>query len=188
MSTAIPPWEVPSTGAAAALAAAMRAVLPVLETPRLRLRPAEIGDFAPFAEIEAVRSGADRRESWLSFCDMVASWPLRGFGPFAITAREGGAWLGLLPIDHETGDPEREIGWFLAPAARGQGIATEAARAALAHLFGPLALPSIVSFVDDANRPSWRVSERLGGVREADILAEDGARIRVYRHRKEHLA
>ena len=58
--------------------------------------------------------------------------------------------------------PAVEIGWRLARAHWGQGYATEAAHAALAHAFGPLDLPEVVRFAVPGNLASRRVMERIG--------------------------
>ena len=46
--------------------------------------------------------------------------------------------------------------------ARGQGYATEAARPLLAHAFETLRLPEIIADIDERNRASIRVAEKLG--------------------------
>ena len=58
--------------------------------------------------------------------------------------------------------PCLEIGWRLARAWWGHGLATEAARALLAHAFGPLGRSEVVSFTTVANLASRRVMRRLG--------------------------
>jgi len=55
-----------------------------------------------------------------------------------------------------------EIGWRLAADFWGRGLATEAARAALAFGFESLGLTEIVSFTVPANLRSRRVMEKLG--------------------------
>jgi RimJ/RimL family protein N-acetyltransferase len=60
-----------------------------------------------------------------------------------------------------------EVGWRLAPAWWGRGLATETARAAVAHAFGPLGLPRVVSIVDPGNAAS------LGIVSKLDMRAAD---------------
>jgi len=55
-----------------------------------------------------------------------------------------------------------EVGWRLAFAYWGKGYATEAARLALAHGFGPLGLSDVVSYTTVTNRRSRAVMERLG--------------------------
>ena len=58
-----------------------------------------------------------------------------------------------------------EIGWRLAFAHWGKGYAAEAARAAVAHAFGPLRLEESVSFAAPANLRSRAVMQRLGMTR-----------------------
>ncbi len=55
-----------------------------------------------------------------------------------------------------------EIGWRLARAHWGRGYATEGARRVLAHGFGTLQLPEIVSFTTRDNQRSRAVMERIG--------------------------
>lgn len=58
--------------------------------------------------------------------------------------------------------PAVEVGWRLAREHWGQGLAPEAARAALAYGFGQLGLTEIVSFTAEINLPSRRVMEKIG--------------------------
>jgi RimJ/RimL family protein N-acetyltransferase len=56
-----------------------------------------------------------------------------------------------------------EVGWVLAPAARGRGLATEGGRAAVTAAFTYLDdLDRVISITRPANGPSLRVMERLG--------------------------
>ena len=50
----------------------------------------------------------------------------------------------------------------LAPAFWGRGLATEAARAVLAHGFGTVGLARVIAATDVPNTASTRVMERLG--------------------------
>jgi RimJ/RimL family protein N-acetyltransferase len=61
------------------------------------------------------------------------------------------------------GEPDVEIGWWLAPGAWGHGYATEAALALRDYAFRELRLPrlSVVLFAE--NRKSVAVAERIGG-------------------------
>ncbi len=58
--------------------------------------------------------------------------------------------------------PCTDIGWRLAPAYWGRGVAGEAARACLAYGFGELDLEEIVSFTVPENLRSRAVMEKLG--------------------------
>ncbi len=65
---------------------------------------------------------------------------------------------------------EVEVAYRLARSAWGQGIATEAAGALVAHALGPLGLPRVVAVTYPANHASQRVLDKLGferrGIRE----------------------
>lgn len=62
-----------------------------------------------------------------------------------------------------------EIGWRLREDAWHQGYASEAAAASLACAWANLDAPRIVAFTIPANRPSWRLMERLGTARRLDL-------------------
>ena len=64
---------------------------------------------------------------------------------------------------------QREIGWMLSEAWQGQGLASEAARAALAYGFECLDLPVIYSQTSASNVASTRMMDRLGFARRADL-------------------
>jgi RimJ/RimL family protein N-acetyltransferase len=71
-----------------------------------------------------------------------------------------------------------EIGWCLAPAHAGRGLATEAVRELLAIAFDGLGLLRVIAICFADNEPSWRLMERIGMRREAhtvrDNLHRDG--------------
>jgi RimJ/RimL family protein N-acetyltransferase len=80
-------------------------------------------------------------------------------------------WVLLIP-DHGVG-PHIEIGWRLVRHAWGRGIATEAARALVAHAFVTLRLPCVIADIAAANAASQRVAQKLGMRRIAEV--NDGA-------------
>jgi RimJ/RimL family protein N-acetyltransferase len=55
-----------------------------------------------------------------------------------------------------------DIGYAFVPAARGQGLASEAAAAVLRHGFEHLGLQRIVAITSPDNAPSVRVLESIG--------------------------
>jgi len=76
-------------------------------------------------------------------------------------------FCGLQPLD---GTAETEIGWWLARAWWGQGLATEAARAALLDGFERAELQRIVAVAVAANRASIHVMEKLGMKYEREMI------------------
>jgi RimJ/RimL family protein N-acetyltransferase len=110
----------------------------------------------------------------------------RGWGLWALEVRETGRFIGFtglsVPSFEAHFTPAVEIGWRLAKEAWGNGYASEAARAALAHGFGPAGLEEIVSFTATTNLPSQRVMQRIGMTHdEADdfdhVRLPDGHRL-----------
>lgn len=165
----------------------MTLAVPVLETERLRLRAPELSDFPAYAAFLASerarheRGPMDQRGAWREFCASLACWPLRGFGGWSVTSRDGGGYLGEVGLFQPIEYPEPEIGWMVVPEAEGRGIAHEAALAVRRWAYGTLGLPTVVSYIDPANARSTRLAERLGARldREAPSM-EPG--VLVYRH------
>jgi RimJ/RimL family protein N-acetyltransferase len=86
----------------------------------------------------------------------------------AVARADTGRVIGLLTLVRKA-HGQGEIGWALGAAHRGQGYATEAARALLAYAFTTLDLHRVQATTSPANRGSWRVMERLGMRREGHL-------------------
>jgi RimJ/RimL family protein N-acetyltransferase len=104
-----------------------------------------------------------------------AHWAEHGFGLWCAAARaEPERCLGFvglaIPSFLPAVLPAVEVGWRLAPAAWGRGLATEGAGAALAEAFGPLRLERAIAVVDPDNARSLRVAARLGMHPAADRI------------------
>ena len=113
---------------------------PVIETERLRMRGHRRGDFDScfrlWSDPGVTRyiSGqpCSREEVWARFLRYVGHWSLLGYGYWVVEDRASGSFLGEAGLaDFKRGigpgfDGAPEIGWVLAPAAQGAGVATEA--------------------------------------------------------------
>lgn len=100
-------------------------------------------------------------EGWMR--SSQAEWTERGHGRLAIFARKGGEFLGRSGLKYWPQFEETEIGWALQPEARGNGYATEAARAILEWGFERFPdLPLITAMIQPENGASIAVAERLG--------------------------
>jgi RimJ/RimL family protein N-acetyltransferase len=144
-----------------------------LLTPRLTLRQWRDDDIALFAHINqdpAVMRwiGAPltmaQTEAWVA--RMRTTWQEHGFGLFAVELRHRSGCIGYIGLSvprfeaHFT--PCVEIGWRLASAQWGQGLASEGATAVLAWARDELRLPEVVSFTTQGNRASQRVMQKIG--------------------------
>jgi RimJ/RimL family protein N-acetyltransferase len=143
----------------------------------LLLRRWRRGDDAPFAALNAdpevmahFPSLRSRTESLNEARAFDRRFAADGFGPWAVEA--AGRFVGFVgglrmmrPMPFPGGErpgESVEIGWRLARAAWGRGIATRGAGAALADLFGRCGVPAVVAYTAAGNGASRRVMERLG--------------------------
>jgi RimJ/RimL family protein N-acetyltransferase len=148
-----------------------------LHTRRCVLRQWKPSDLAPWADMNA------DPEVRRYFSSIATEEQARGEAERcrdAIAQRGWGMWAlevpGVLPFAGFVGlavphydapwMPAVEIGWRLPHAAWGQGLATEAAQAALDFGFARLGLAEIVAITVPANTPSRRVMERLSMLRD----------------------
>lgn len=153
-------------------------VLPVLTTDRLRLRPWEDRDLAPFAAMNAdprvmefFPATLDRAESDALARRIVDGFVQRGYGLWAVEVPGVADFIGFIGLSvprfeaHFT--PCVEIGWRLAASYWGQGYAAEGAQVALAFGFLDGGMEEIVSFTAASNQRSRRLMERLGMTHDA---------------------
>lgn len=139
-----------------------------IETERLTLRAITMDDLDEMVRLHedplvARFMGAPSRswlESWVR--SSWEEWEERGHGRLAITDRESGAFLGRSGLKYWGQFEETELGWALQPEARGQGFATEAARAVLAWGFPRFDVPYFTAMIRPENDASIAVAERLG--------------------------
>lgn len=154
----------------------------ILDGPGLRLRPWRLAvDADAFAAMnadpEVMRHFAgrlSRAESDAFLARLVAHQEEHGFCSWAVERRAVPGAIGLCGLMHVAWQarftPAVEIGWRIARAHWRQGHAEEAARLALAAGFGTLGLEEIVAFTIPANRPSWRLMEKLGMRPDGEFL------------------
>ncbi len=153
-----------------------------VETQRLVLRTWQPDDRPAFAVInadpEVTEHVAPRplsREQSDAFVDRIeASWSDRGYGLYAVEDRISSELLGFCGLSHHRALPDDvEVGWRLARAAWGRGLATEAALVCRDLAFETLGLHRLISITIEENVRSWRVMEKLGMRRWRTMPFED---------------
>lgn len=161
----------------------------VLETSRLRLvmpaaaHAAAHTAFLTSARAEALGWLAMPHDAWRNFAVMVGHHVLRGFGPLVAEARDDGRAVGIFGPWLPEGQPEHEIMWSVWGAEdEGKGLAVEAARACLAHVFGALGWDTAVSYIAFGNERSAALARRLGAVQDGTWVTPRGTEVRVFRH------
>lgn len=103
----------------------------------------------------------------------VALYAARGFCRWRLIDRASGELIGFCGAGFWRDAPDLELGWWLARAYWGRGLATEAARCALADLFDRVHLKRIISIAMVGNAPSIRVMEKLGLHRQREFQEQD---------------
>ena len=155
---------------------------PTLRTERLLLRPWRAEDRKPFAVLNAdpevmryFPKTLSREESDALADRIEGSFAADGYGLWAVELDEQAPFIGfvgLMPVpDTMPFAPALEVGWRLAGAYWGRGLAFEAARAALAFAFEEVGEDDVVAYTAAGNVRSRRLMERLGMryEREADF-------------------
>jgi RimJ/RimL family protein N-acetyltransferase len=116
-------------------------------------------------EIEATESGVRR---YIDMQNFYRPFEQGKCFDLAVQRIEDGKVIGLLSLvckEHKLG----EVGYALGVDHRGQGYATEGARALMAYGFTSLGLHRIQATTSSDNTESWRVMDRLGMTREAQL-------------------
>jgi RimJ/RimL family protein N-acetyltransferase len=154
-----------------------------LRVPELRSGPVRLRPFAP-SDLPLVRQAATDPyiptitsvppvyddDEGLAFIQRQHDRSADGDGyPFVIAdASDPGRGLGGLGLWlREIEDGRASIGYWLAPAARGQKFAGWAVRGATAFAFEALAIPRLHLFIEPWNIASQRTAEFAGFTREA---------------------
>ena len=148
------------------------------DTPRLRLRRFALADmptlmayrrdptvqqFQNFGEWTEAEQRTFLAEAQLAELDAVGKSI-----QIAVALRERNTLVGDLYV--RLTEPEQaEIGYTFDPAQRGQGYASEAVRGIFDYLFGTLNLHRIVAICATENVRSYKLMERIGMRREAEM-------------------
>ena len=149
----------------------------ILETSRLILRPHRLDDFPDMLRLwsnsDVTRFIAGNRpltreEVWQRLLRYAGLWPLLGFGYFAITNKETGAFLGEAGLEYfrrqiePSLDRYAEAGWALLPDHWGNGLAAEAMSAIL-HWYASTPDPRPVAcIINPENTVSVSVARKIG--------------------------
>ena len=139
-------------------------------TDRLLLRPWREGDGVELQRLfsdAAVRGERHMPSARIARLHegSLQQWHTNGFGPWAAIDKATGSWIGRVGLDELEGWPGAdriEVGFELHAAWWGRGLATEAARVALAFGFEQHGLDRIISVTAAAHAAARRVMEKAG--------------------------
>lgn len=143
-----------------------------IETPRLLLRRWRVADIDVLAElyadpaIERWLGPLTRDDAQSTVMRYEHHWDIFGFGRFAVEDLGSGRLVGRVGVMRQpdwTETPEKdEVGWVIAADRWGEGLAGEAADAAIRDAFERVGLERVVSFTLPENAASRRVMEKCG--------------------------
>ena len=147
--------------------------VPVIETPRLLLRPhcpADLPDCAVmWADPVVTRftSGRafNREEVWARLLRYAGHWLWLDYGFWAMQDKATGAFAGELGFAEVERDMNPkfdvpEAGWVLAPQFHGRGYGSEALAAVLA--WADARMPATTCMIHPENAPSLRLAAKFG--------------------------
>ena len=151
-----------------------------LETARLRLRPWQHSDMAPYTAMLSDPGTArfitvdgkpvvDEMTGWRHTVVMAGHWVIHGAGMFVVEEKSSGQFAGRVGPWRPPGWPGFEVGWGIAKEFRGKGYAVEAARASIDWSFATYDIDRIVHCIDRENVGSQGVARRLGAKTEGEI-------------------
>ena len=151
----------------------MRHLMPIV-TPRLILRPPTLGDLDSIqtAKEEAwgdlqrwmawAAENERSREATEASIRRVMDYQNQEGIALAGFHRMNGDFVVRTALDVTDEQDVYETGYWMAPKYTGQGMATEAANAAIRYAFGHLGARAISVGYFDGNEPSRRIVEKLG--------------------------
>jgi len=160
----------------------------ILETERLILDTWQASDWTelrPMAtDVEVMRyitGGVPWTDDQIqAFVDrQVKTYSERNFCRWKVLRKPEGEMIGFCGVGFWRDAPDPEIGWWLARQWWGQGLATEAARAALKHAFEHVGLDRIISIARPENTASTQIMEKIGLTRDCEF-ENDGLRLVRY--------
>ncbi len=159
----------------------------VLETRRLILRTIEDGDAAlqhrllntpaVMARLGGVK---ELHEIETKHAKARASWAQEGFSFLMMIEKASGELVGHCgikrvdnPLARNPGD--HEVGWLVREDRWRRGYAEEAMRSILDWAFDRVGAPHVVALTSERNVASWKLMEKLGMHRRADLDFDDPA-------------
>jgi RimJ/RimL family protein N-acetyltransferase len=107
----------------------------------------------------------------------LAHWRRFGYGWRAALDRESGMFLGIASMTRLNAEAV-ELGWWVAPAAWGRGLATEMAAAVRDEAFGQRGVRRVVAQHQEDNDASGRVMTKIGLVHDhSEVDASQAGRV-----------
>lgn len=167
----------------------MTALVPEIETRRLRLRALTRRDFeaeaAWFARPASARNGGPKaREAvWRVVAAMIGHWTLESVGFWAVERRDTRAYCGRVGLWNPEGWPEPELGWTFTDGADDlPGAEAEAILAARDWAWRERALGPLASLIRPTDGRARRLAADVGARMERGVKLPDAGLVEIHRH------
>jgi RimJ/RimL family protein N-acetyltransferase len=120
--------------------------------------------------------------------DMRRQWELRGYGQWSVIEKTTEQVIGCVGFYHPPSDwPGVDLGWLLHRSRWGNGLATEAAAAALRWAWEQTRIDHVISLIGPGDLRSIRIATKIGEQFErADIDPANGEPVHVYGIDRQH--
>ncbi|WP_269515534.1 GNAT family N-acetyltransferase [Brevundimonas subvibrioides] len=148
---------------------------PVLSTARLTLTPVALSDFEDMTTLwrdeaftrEITGRALSEEEVWFRVLRDLGHWSALGRGNWSMRLKADGTYVGSVGVLNYRRDVSPpmdapELGWGIAGAFQGQGLAREGVEAALAWADTVLDAPRTVCMITPGNLASIRLAGRVG--------------------------
>ncbi|MFM9874310.1 MAG: GNAT family N-acetyltransferase [Fimbriimonadaceae bacterium] len=156
----------------------------ILETQRTQIRQINESDFeemmAVYADLELMRFVGDSSaitpedaRRWIIITQN--NYAKKGYGLFLIEDKLNQICLGFVGLTHPGGQVLPEIKYVIKKPYSSRGLATEVVSALTNHSKEEWQINKIIATVDPENKPSMRILEKCGYVRQPDIINEDSS-------------
>ena len=163
-----------------------------LATARLMMAPVAFGDLPEIAALKADPSAfaqmlggvRSRQQSAEELAEDIRAWGAFGYGMWTVRARAGGGFQGIAGLMHRPDGRGIALRFAFRPQARGAGLATEAAGAALVYAHETAMLPEIVAVAREDNIASRTILGAIG-MTQTDSFVRDGI-LRLVYHSTRH--
>jgi RimJ/RimL family protein N-acetyltransferase len=159
-----------------------------LQTARLTMSPVAPGDLRDLTKLKAdprafaqmlggVRSPLETAEE---LARDIQYWGKHGYGIWSVRLRAGGTFLGITGLMHRADGLGIALRFAYFESARGLGLASEAASAALIYGHETAMLPKIIAVAREQNYASRTILGAIG-MTEAGLFYREGIRLLIYK-------
>ena len=173
--------------------------VPVLETPRLRMRGYRAADYGPWVAMWQEPAyyryhhpgPLPAEEVWRTLLRSAGHWVLMGYGFWAVEEKATGRFVGAVGfVDlkraiEPLGVDTPEMGWVMAVEVHGRGYATEAVAAAQAWGDAHFPHARTVCLVHPENQASLRIAAKFGYREYARTIYKDAPLVLLERFGQE---